>query len=190
MKTTADGNSSQEKERARTPRDHNALKTRLARSPTTHHNGHAYSSRPEPFKCKCVATRVTRKAVSYVKCGVKIEVEQHKETAFSVVTDGSNTYMSSKNGDTPEFEARVSYLVKNHTLSNKYGKPSIFKSNRQIKIAPLSLTEDLERRAKEILVPNSPLVSLDKVDPSEEGNLTARMALFFFTAFVNMGTSD
>ncbi|KTF73386.1 hypothetical protein cypCar_00045075 [Cyprinus carpio] len=74
-------------------------------------------------------------------------------------------------GKTPEFEEGASYVVKNHTLSSKYGKLSIFvkSASSKFKTAPLSLTEDQERRAKEILVPHSPLVSVDKVDPSEEG---------------------
>ncbi len=71
-------------------------------------------------------------------------------------------------GETLEFEEGVSYLVKNYSLSNKYGKPSIFVKSAtcKFKTAPLRLTEDRERKAKEILVPHSPLVS---VDPSEAG---------------------
>lgn len=74
-------------------------------------------------------------------------------------------------GETLEFEEGVSYLVKNHTLSNKYGKPSKFVKSAtcKCKTAPLSLTEDQERKAKEILVAHSLLVS---VDPSEAGHVS------------------
>ncbi|KAK7174375.1 hypothetical protein R3I93_001556 [Phoxinus phoxinus] len=66
--------------------------------------------------------------------------------------------MSIKNGSDPEFEEGASYVIKNFTISKRYGRPCIFvnRDTRKFKTSPLAITEEAEKTAKEALCPPSP----------------------------------
>ncbi len=90
----------------------------------------------------------------------------HKFTTLCALTDGETVYLSVRNGSDPEFDEGQSYVVKNFTLSQKYGRPCLFVNQATIKFktTPLAITEEAKRAAKEALYPPSPLKNGDEDD--------------------------
>ncbi|RXN13209.1 serine threonine- kinase pim-2-like protein [Labeo rohita] len=87
-----------------------------------------------------------------------MHVGSYKVTTSCALTDGETVYLSVRNGSDPEFEEGQSYVVKNFTLSHKYGRPCLFVNRATItfKTTPLAVTEEAIRTAKEALCPLSP----------------------------------
>ncbi|CAM4570494.1 unnamed protein product [Leuciscus chuanchicus] len=110
-------------------------------------------SRQAPLKVKCVGNHRSQKALTFVSNNNKIDVGTYKVTTLSVLTDGQTAYMSIKNRSDPEFEEGGSYVVKNVTLSKRYGRPCIFvnRDSRKFKTSPLAVTKKAERAAKEAI---------------------------------------
>ncbi len=123
-------------------------------------------SRPAPLRIRCVATCRSKKALTFVRENNKIYVGTYKFTTLCALTDGETVYLSVRNGSDPEFEEGQSYVVKNFTLSQKYGRPCLFVNQATIKFktTPLAITEEAKRAAKEALCPPSPLKTGDEDD--------------------------
>ncbi|KAK7135523.1 hypothetical protein R3I94_014254 [Phoxinus phoxinus] len=123
-------------------------------------------SQGAPLQVKCVGNRRSQKALTFVSSNNVIDVGAFKVTTISALTDGQMCYICIKNGSDPEFEEGGSYVVKNYTLSKKYGRQCIFinRSSRKFKTAPLAITEEAERAAKEVLCPPSRCVTGEERD--------------------------
>ncbi|ROL52064.1 hypothetical protein DPX16_0275 [Anabarilius grahami] len=82
------------------------------------------------------------------------------------LTDGNNVYITIKNGSDFEFEEGGSYVVKNYTLSQKYGRPCLFitRETRKFRTAPLAVAELAEKAAKEALYPPSQCMTGEEED--------------------------
>jgi len=52
---------------------------------------------PKFLRCKCVATRVNQKALSYTK-GKKSDIARFKTESLSAVSDGFKCYINKKDG--------------------------------------------------------------------------------------------
>lgn len=74
----------------------------------------------------------------------------HMFTTLCALTDGESVYLSVRNGSDPEFNEGQSYVVKNFTLSQKYGRPCLCVNQATIKfrMTPLAITEEAKRAAK------------------------------------------
>ncbi len=122
-------------------------------------------SRPAPLCIRCVATCRSKKALTFVRENNKIHVGTYKFTTLCALTDGETVYLSIRNGSDPEFEEGQSYVVKNFTLSQKYGRLCFFNQAKiKFKTTPLAITEEAKRAAKEALCPPSPLKTGDEDD--------------------------
>ncbi|RXN38243.1 putative C-mannosyltransferase DPY19L3 isoform X1 [Labeo rohita] len=123
-------------------------------------------SRPAPLRIRCVATCRSQKALTFVTHRNKIHVGTYKVTMSCALTDGETVYLSVINGSDPEFEEGQSYVVKNFTLSHKYGRPCLFVNRATIKFktTPLAVTEEAIRTAKEALCPLSPYKTGEEED--------------------------
>ncbi|KAK9958571.1 hypothetical protein ABG768_010684, partial [Culter alburnus] len=118
-------------------------------------------SRPAPIRCKCVANRTICKGVTFVKEGTKVKISSLRARSSSALSDGKNIYVSSNNNETPDFEEGVSYFLKNVTISNKYGRQILYfgKSATKFRTAPITLTKEEEKAAKDALCPPSHYVT-------------------------------
>jgi len=118
-------------------------------------------SQQTPLRLKCVGNRRSKKALTFVSYDNVIDVGAYKVTTLSVLTDGQTCYVTIKNGSDPEFEEGGSYVLKNFTLSKRYGRPCIFvnRATRKFKTSPLAITEVAEKAAMDVLCPPSPCVT-------------------------------
>jgi len=116
-------------------------------------------SQQAPLRLKCVGNRRSQKAFTFVSNDNVIDVGAYKVTTQSVLTDGQ--YVTIKNGSDPEFEEDGSYVVKNFTLSKKYGRQCIFvnRATRTFKTSQLAISEEAERAAMDVPCPPSPCVT-------------------------------
>ncbi|XP_017208180.3 uncharacterized protein [Danio rerio] len=134
-------------------------------------------SRPPPLHITCVKVHSSQKAVTFIKHENKIIVDTYKVTSLCALTDGDAVYLSIKNGSDPEFEEGHSYIVKNVTISNKYGRRCLFVNKGTIKFrtAPLAISEEAKRAAREALCPPSRPITGEEEDIfSETGYLSLR----------------
>lgn len=128
------------------------------------------TSPPAFLRCKCVDTRLNRRALTYCTKGKKIEVAKVKTEMVCALTDGTTVYLNKKDGLTPEFEDGVSYILQNYTLSNTYGQMYLFVGPGMMKFKTVAqdISEEAQKAAKEALCPPSPSMS------GEEGDIFSR----------------
>nr|XP_055062947.1 uncharacterized protein LOC129446010 [Misgurnus anguillicaudatus] len=123
-------------------------------------------SRQAPLQIKCVATRRSQKALTFVIEDNKIHVGAYKISTMCALTDGETVYLSVKNGSDPEFKEGVSYVVKDYILSTKFGRACLF-VNQKTKISrriPLVFPEEVENMAKQALLPPSACMTGEEED--------------------------
>ncbi len=82
-----------------------------------------------------------QRAASFLKEGDEVKMSNHKITTTSVLCDGTREYLAHKSDDQAECLEGVTYVLKNYTLSVKYGQEGIFlgPTSAKFKSAPLSI---------------------------------------------------
>ncbi|ROL55390.1 hypothetical protein DPX16_1019 [Anabarilius grahami] len=118
-------------------------------------------SRPTPTKLICVDNRTNHRAKTYEVSKDKIEIGSFKTTTISALTNGDRAFIAPVDGDTPLFEKGEAYIIKNHTLSLKFGRECIFlgPGAKKFKTAPFTLPVAAEKRAKDLLSPPTALMT-------------------------------
>lgn len=130
---------------------------------------------PEFLRCKCVATRLRQRALTYSMKGRKIEISKLKTESISALTDGITVYLNKKDGFTPEFEEGVSYVLQKYALSNAFGQIYLFvgAGTLKFKTVPQTVTEEAETSARQALCPTSQVMSGEEEDIfAKEGYLS------------------
>ncbi len=129
-------------------------------------------TRPAPIRCKCVANRTTKKAVSYNYDGEKIKIQSFNVKTVSALSDGTNLYTSTSLGRFSEFEEGVTYFLKNVTVSAKYGRQNLYfgRTSSKFRAAPLALSDAAEKAAKDILCPPSHPITGEEADIFSRGD--------------------
>ncbi|KAI2644898.1 Inactive phospholipase C-like protein 2 [Labeo rohita] len=113
-------------------------------------------TRPAPIRCKCVANRTTKKAVSYHYKGDKIKIESFHLKTVTALSDGTNVYTTSSQG----------------TFSAMYGRQNIYfgRTSTKFRAAPLALSDAAEKAAKDILCPPSHPITGEEEDIFSRGD--------------------
>lgn len=129
------------------------------------------TSPPAFLRCKCVATRLSQRALTYSMQGRKIEISKLKTESISALTDGTTVYLNKTNGFTPEFEEGVSYVLQKYTLSNAFGQMYLFVGTGTLKFktVPQTVTEEAETSARQALCPTSQLMNGEEEDIFAKG---------------------
>ncbi|XP_058626513.1 uncharacterized protein LOC131537221 [Onychostoma macrolepis] len=129
-------------------------------------------TRPAPIRCKCVANRTTKKAVSYNHDGEKIKIESFNVKTVSALSDGTNIYTSTSLGRFSEFEEGVTHFLKNVTVNTKYGRQNLYfgRTSSKFRAAPLALSDAAEKAAKDILCPPSHPITGEEADIFSRGD--------------------
>lgn len=96
-------------------------------------------------------------------------------TYLSALSTGGQVYVTQSSSDRAAFEEGVTYYIKNYTVSSRYGQERLFMgpNTTTYKTAPLTLSFDAEKMAKDALVPPSVSVTGEEQDLfSRGGHLT------------------
>ncbi|XP_039550091.1 uncharacterized protein LOC120494826 [Pimephales promelas] len=123
-------------------------------------------SRPAPTRITCVDNRTNRRAKIYEVSNGKIKIASFKTTTISALSDGVRAFIAPVDGDSPLFETRKAYIIKNYTLSQKFGRECIFlnPNSRKFQTASFELPEEAERSARYLLNPPTVLMSGEEHD--------------------------
>ncbi len=123
-------------------------------------------NRPAPTRLFCVANRTNRRAKTYEVSKNKINIASFKTTSISALTNGERALIAPVDGNTPQFEPGVAYIVKKYTLSTKFGRECIFwgPGSKKCKTAPFELPKEAEKRAKDLLNPPTVLMTGEEED--------------------------
>lgn len=80
-------------------------------------------------------------------------------------------YITQSSTDRAAFEEGVTYYIKNYNVSSRYGQERLFMgpNTTTYKSAPLTLTLDAEKMAKDALIPPSVSVTGDEQDLFSRG---------------------
>ncbi|XP_051986853.1 uncharacterized protein LOC127646911 [Xyrauchen texanus] len=134
------------------------------------HQNSSYS-RPSPMRCVCVANRTVRRGTSFVQEGAEVKITAFKMTTTSALSTGIKFYLAPKSGEEAGFEENATYVIKNYTLSFKFGHECIFvgPSSSIFKTAPIPLAEEARARAQEALCPPSCWTSGEDSDVFTKG---------------------
>ncbi len=95
-----------------------------------------------------------------------INIASFKTTSISALTNGERALIAPVDGNTPQFEPGVAYIIKDYTLSTKFGRECIFLGPRskKCKTAPFELPKEAEKRAKDLLNPPTVLMTGEEED--------------------------
>ncbi|XP_048066404.1 uncharacterized protein LOC125280121 [Megalobrama amblycephala] len=123
-------------------------------------------SRPTPTKLMCVNNRTNHRAKTYEVSKNKTEIGSFKTTTISALTNGDRAFIAAVDGGTPLFEKGEAYIIKNHTLSLKFGRECIFlgPGAKKFKTAPFTVPEAAEKKATDLLSPPTALVTGEEDD--------------------------
>ncbi|XP_050957618.1 uncharacterized protein LOC127158581 [Labeo rohita] len=110
-------------------------------------------SRPSPIRVKCVLNRRNAKTLNFKLVNGEIRPGNQEVTYLSALSTG------------------VTYYIKNYTVSSRYGQQRLFMgpNTTTYKTAPLTLTFDAEKMAKDALIPPSVSVTGDEQDLFSRG---------------------
>ncbi|KAK2915714.1 hypothetical protein Q8A67_000088 [Cirrhinus molitorella] len=127
-------------------------------------------SRPSPIRVKCVANRKNTKPLNFMFINGEIRSGTQEVTYHSALSTGEKVYITQSSSDRPSFEEGVTYYVKNFTMSARYGQERFMGPNTPtFKSAPLPLTREAEKMAKDALTPPSVSVTGDELDLFSRG---------------------
>ncbi|XDV21813.1 hypothetical protein PO909_026833 [Leuciscus waleckii] len=123
-------------------------------------------SRPAPIRITCVDNRTNRRAKTYEVSKNEIKTASVKTTTLSALSDGVRAFIAPVDGEIPLFEPGRAYIVKNYSLSLKFGRECIFlnPNTKKFQTAPFELPEEAERSAKYLLNPATALLSGEEQD--------------------------
>ncbi|KAM9435871.1 uncharacterized protein Hap1MRO34_001922 [Clarias gariepinus] len=128
-------------------------------------------SRPSPIRVKCVMNHRHVKTLNFQVVNGEIRLGNQNITYLSALSTGGKVYITQSSSDSAAFEEGVTYYVKNYTLSSRYGQERLFMglNTRTYKTAPLTLTFDAEKMARDALIPPSVSVTGDDQDLFSKG---------------------
>ncbi|RXN15291.1 putative C-mannosyltransferase DPY19L3 isoform X1 [Labeo rohita] len=123
-------------------------------------------SRPAPTRITCVDNRTNRRAKSYEVSKNEIKIASYKTTTISALSDGVRAFIAPVDGEIALFETGRAYIIKNYTLSHKFGRECIFlnPNSKKFQTASFELPEEAERSAKYLLNPPTALLSGEEQD--------------------------
>ncbi|KAI2647008.1 Hydroxycinnamoyl-CoA hydratase-lyase [Labeo rohita] len=128
-------------------------------------------SRPSPIRVKCVLNRRNAKTLNFKLVNGEIRPGNQEVTYLSALSTGGQVYVTQSSSDSAAFEEGVTYYIKNYTVSSRYGQQRLFMgpNTTTYKTAPLTLTFDAEKMAKDALIPPSVSVTGDEQDLFSRG---------------------
>jgi len=129
-------------------------------------SGSSPYSRPASTRITCVDNRTNHRAKTYEVSSGKIKIATFKTTTISALSDGVKAYLAPVDGDNPVFATGRAYIIKNYTLSQKFGRESIFlnPNSRKFLTASFELPEEAEKSARYLLNPPTVLMSGEELD--------------------------
>lgn len=127
-----------------------------------------------PLRCKCVETRTTHKGSTFIFKEKEVKIDTYNTNTQCVLSDGKEMYMVSKSGHDTNFDAGLSYVIKNFVLNFRNGRKYLLVGPQTLifRTAPLDLPEEAETAAREALYPLSQQVT------GEEKDLFSRPGFF------------
>ncbi|XP_073729893.1 uncharacterized protein [Misgurnus anguillicaudatus] len=122
-------------------------------------------SRPASTQIFCVENRTNRRAKTY-EVSENIRIASYKTTTISALSTGMRAFIAPVDGDSPVFETGRAYIIKNYTLSQKFGRECIFlnPNSKKFQTAPFELPEAAERSARHLINPPTVLMSGEEED--------------------------
>ncbi|XP_042610675.1 uncharacterized protein LOC122144100 isoform X2 [Cyprinus carpio] len=118
---------------------------------------------------------LTTKTLNFMQVDGEIRPGTQVITYLSALSTGGQVYVTQSSSDRAAFEEGVTYYIKNYTVSSRYGQERLFMgpNTTTYKTAPLTLSFDAEKMAKDALVPPSVSVTGEEQDLfSRGGHLT------------------
>ncbi|KAI2643007.1 Protein translocase subunit SecA [Labeo rohita] len=120
-------------------------------------------SRPSPIRVKCVLNRRNAKTLNFKLENGEIRPGNQEVTYLSALSTGGQVYVTQSSSDSAAFEEGVTY-----------GQERLFMGPNKTtyKTAPLTLTFDAEKMAKDALIPPSVSVTGDERDLFSRGGFS------------------